>query len=155
MTLVPVPSLAEIGAGIGLVSEGACDMASGAVQNFVNSPSVAETGLNLLASQIDVLEQLVAKLQEVGTGIEQVHEKLSATVQLEWHSPAGNAFRDAVGTRQEHARQLQETSVQTATLARQGIDELRVMISSLQSLLAAARTAAGVSAGAAVAKVCS
>lgn len=154
MTVVAIPSMAEIGAGIGLVSDRACDKASGAVQNFVQSPSIAETGLNLLASQIDTLEQLVAKLREVGAGIEQVHEKLAATTQLEWHSPAGTAFREAVGTRQEQAKQLRETSVQTATLARQGIDELRAMISGLQSLLATARTATGITAGTAVATVC-
>lgn len=155
MTLVAIPSLSEIGAGISLVSEGACDAASGAVQNFVNSPSVAETGLNLVASQIQVLEQLVTKLREVSSGIEQVHDKLSSTVQLEWHSPAGNAFREAVGTRQEQAMRLHETAVGTATLANQGIEELRIMISGLQSLLAAARTAMGATAGVAVAQVCS
>lgn len=155
MTLVAIPSLAEIGAGISLVADGACDMASGAVQNFVKSPSTAESGLNLLASQIDMLEQLVAKLREVSAGIEQVHDKLTATVQLEWHSPAGNAFRQAVGTRQQHAKELQETSVRTATLASQGIDELRIMISSLQSLLAAARAAVGAAATSTVDQVCS
>src|SRR5690625_6248193 len=64
MTLVQIPSLAEIGAGIGLVAGGACDKASSAVQHFINTPSVAENGLNLLAAQIDVLEQLVAALRE-------------------------------------------------------------------------------------------
>src|SRR5699024_6165040 len=88
---------------------------------------------------------------EVSAGIEQVHDKLAATMQLEWHSPAGNAFREAVGTRQEHAHKLRETSMQTATLAGQGIDELRIMIASLQTLLAAARSAVGATAGTAVA----
>lgn len=155
MTSVAIPSLDEIGAGISLVADGACEMASGAVQDFVTSPSIAATGLNVVASQIEVLEHLVAKLREVGAGIEQVHDKLAATVQLEWHSPAGNAFREAVGSRQEHARRLRETAMQTASLASQGIDELRIMISSLQTLLAAARTAVGTAAGATVARVCS
>lgn len=155
MTLVAIPSLAEIGTGMSLVSNGACDAASSAVQNFVNNPSTAEAGLNLVASQIQLLEQLVAKLREVSRGIEQVHNKLAATTQLEWHSPAGNAFREAVGTRQDRAKQLQETAVGTATLANQGIEELRIMISGLQSLLAAARTAMGTTAGVAVTKVCS
>lgn len=154
MTSVAIPSLAEIGAGICQVSDGACDMASSAVQQFVTSPSIAETGLNMLASQIEVLEQLIEKLREVSFGIEQVHDKLAATAQLEWHSPAGNVFREAVGTRQEQAQKLRETSMQTATLASQGIDELRIMISSLQTLLTAARTAVGTTAGAAVARVC-
>ena len=90
MTLVQIPSLAEIGAGIGLVAGGACDKASSAVQHFINTPSVAENGLNLLAAQIDVLEQLVAALREVAVGIEAVHDKLAITVELEWQSPAGN-----------------------------------------------------------------
>lgn len=154
MMSVVIPSPAEIGAGISLVSDGACDMASSAVQQFVSSPSISETGLNMLASQIEVLEQLVAKLREVSAGIEQVHDKLAATVQLEWHSPAGNVFREAVGTRQEHAHKLRDTTIQTATLAGQGIDELRIMIASLQTLLAAARTAVGATAGSAVAGMC-
>lgn len=154
MTSVVIPSPAEIGVGISLVSGGACDMASSAVQQFVSSPSMAETGLNMLASQIEVLEQLVAKLREVSAGIEQVHDTLAATTQMEWHSPAGQVFREAVGQRQEHALTLRETSSQTATLASQGIDELRVMIASLQTLLAAARSTVGMAAGTTVARMC-
>ena len=155
MTSVVIPSPAEIGAGIDLVSGGACDMASSAVQQFVSSPTIAETGLNMLASQIEVLEQLVAKLRGVGVGIEHVHDTLAATTQLEWHSPAGQVFREAVSHRQQHAAALRETANQTATLASQGIDELRAMIASLQTLLAAARSTVGATAGTAVARMCS
>lgn len=155
MTSVAIPSLSEIGAGISLVADGACEMASSAVQNFVTQPSTAQLGLNILASQIEVLEQLVSKLREVAAGIEQVHDKLATTAHLEWHSPAGNAFREAVGARQEHASRLRDTSAQTAILASQGVDELRIMISSLQSLLAASRTTVGDAAGTTIARVCS
>ena len=154
MTSVVIPSPAEIGAGIDLVSGGACDMASSAVQQFVSSPTIAETGLNMLASQIEVLEQLVAKLRDVGVGIEHVHDTLATTTQLEWHSPAGQVFREAVSHRQEQALTLRETANQTATLASQGIDELRAMIASLQTLLAAARSTVGATAGTAVARMC-
>lgn len=154
MTLVQIPNLAEIGAGIGLIAGGACDKASSAVQHFVNTPSVAENGLNLLAAQIDVLEQLVAALREVAVGIEAVHDKLAVTVDLEWQSPAGNAFRQATASRQQQAQALQQTTMETAALASRGIDELRLLLSSLQSLLAAARTTAGTTAGATIAQVC-
>lgn len=70
MTLIP--SLPEIGAGIGYVANNACDMASSAVQQWVNSPSTAQVGLQALASQIDALEQLVIKLRIVADGVEQV-----------------------------------------------------------------------------------
>lgn len=154
MTLVQIPNLAEIGAGIGLIAGGACDKASSAVQHFVTTPSVAENGLNLLAAQIDVLGQLVAALREVAAGIEAVHDKLAVTVDLEWQSPAGNAFRQATASRQQQALALQQTTMETAALASRGIDELRLLISSLQSLLAAARTTAGTTAGAPIAQVC-
>lgn len=155
MTLVDIPTMAEIGAGMSLVADGACELASGAVQDFVNTPSTAELGLNVLAAQIEALEQLVEKLREVGAGIDEVHGKLAVTQQMEWHSPAGNAFREASLLRQEHAKKLEQTAMETAVLARQGIDELRMIVASLQSLLAAARTAAGATAGVAVAQVCS
>ncbi|NWN88668.1 MAG: hypothetical protein HLX51_09045 [Micrococcaceae bacterium] len=155
MALVEIPTMAELGSGINWVAEGACEMASGAVQDFVTNPSVAETGLSMVASQIEVLEQLVQTLREVGAGIEDVHGRLTATHQLEWHSPAGNAFRHAVGLGQERAKRLEETAMDTALLASQSVDELRIMISALQSLLAAGRAALGDVAGSAVGQVCS
>lgn len=155
MVMVEIPSLAEVGAGISHVANGACDLASNAVQEFVNSPSLAQAGLNVLAAQIEVLEQLVAKLQTVAAGIDGVHSKLALTQQWEWHSPAGQTFRDAVSQRQIQAKNLEQTAIETAQLARQGIDELRAIVASLQSLLATARVALGASVAGAVSQVCS
>ena len=97
MVMVEIPSMTEIGTGMSLVAQGACEMASQAVQQFVSSPSIAQTGLNALAAQIEVLEQLVAKLREVAAGIEDVQRQLGATLTMEWHSPAGEAFPDYRG----------------------------------------------------------
>lgn len=154
MVLVDIPSMAEIGTGMTLVANGACELASQSVQQFVTSPSVAQAGLNALAAQIEVLEQLVTKLRQVAAGIEKVKGQLGATLSMEWHSPAGQAFRTAVGDRQVQAEHLTQTAQETARLAHQGIDELRTMIASLQSLLAAARAAMGDVASGALEQVC-
>lgn len=155
MTVVQIPSLSEIGAGLGYVANGACDMASAAVQEWVNSPSTAQAGLHLLASQIDALEHLVIKLRMVADGIEQVHGKLVATHHMEWHSPAGRAFRKAVDLGQVQAQQLENTARETVRLAQLSIDELRTMVASLQSLLATARAAIGDPVAGALQQVCS
>lgn len=155
MVMVAIPSMAEIGTGISLVTNGACELAPEAVQQFVTSPSIAQAGLNALAAQIEVLEQLVAKLRHVATGIETVQGRLGATLNMEWHSPAGEAFRIAVGERKVQAQQLESLTLETVQLAHQGIDELRTFISSLQSLLSAARATMGDVASGAVAQVCS
>lgn len=154
MVMVEIPSMTEIGTGMSLVAQGACEMASQAVQQFVSSPSIAQTGLNALAAQIEVLEQLVAKLRAVAAGIEDVQRQLGATLTMEWHSPAGEAFRTAVGDRQSQAHHLAELTQETARLAGQGIDELRTMIASLRSLLATARASMGDMASGAIAQVC-
>lgn len=155
MTIAEIPSMTEIGAGIGLVADGACDMASSAVQDFVSNPSTAEMGLSLVAAQIEVLEKLVEKLRQVAAGIGEVEGKLEASRQMEWQSPAGQAFREAVQLGQDQARNLQETSQQTVGLANQGIEELRLVIAGLQSLLATARTSMGSVADSVVTGVCS
>lgn len=155
MVMVDIPSMAEIGNGISLVANGACELASQTVQQFVASPSIAQSGLSALASQVEVLEQLVAKLHEVAAGIDDVHGKLGATLLMEWHSPAGEAFRIAVGDRKVQAQNLENMAVETVRLAKLGIDEIRTTIASLQSLLAAARAAVGDVASGAVAQVCS
>lgn len=154
MLMVEIPSMSEIGPGMSLVAQGACEMASQAVQQFVSSPSIAQAGLNALAAQIEVLEQLVAKLRAVTAGIEDVQRQLGATLTMEWHSPAGEAFRTAVSDRQSQAQHLADLTQETARLAGQGIDELRTMIASLQSLLATARAAMGDAASGAIAQVC-
>lgn len=143
MVMVEIPSMAEIASGMSLVADGACDLASRTVQDFVSSPSVAQAGLHALAAQIEVLEQLVAKLREVAVGIDEVQGQLGSTLAMEWHSPAGEAFRIAVGDRKVQAEQLAQLTLETARLAGHGIDELRTMIASLQTLLATARAALG------------
>ena len=155
MVMVDIPSLTEIGNGISLVTNGACELASHAVQQFVTSPSIAQAGLSALAAQVEVLEQLVAKLHEVAAGIDEVHGKLGATLQMEWHSPAGEAFRIAVGDRKVQAQNLENMAIETARLAKLGIDEIRTTIASLQSLLSAARASVGDVASGAIAQVCS
>lgn len=143
MVMVEIPSMAEIASGISSVAEGACELASRSIQEFVSSPSVAQAGLHALAAQIEALEQVVAKLREVASGIEQVHSQLGATLAMDWQSPAGEAFRTAVGDRRIQAEQLAQLTQETARLAGLGIDELRAMIASLQTLLATARAALG------------
>ncbi len=155
MVMVQIPSLSEIGAGIGYVANGACDMASSAVQQWVSSPSTAQTGLNVLAAQIETLEHLVLKLRAVADGIEQIHTRLVAVQDLEWHSPAGQAFREALVYRQLNARQLENTAAETVRLARHSIDELRALVSGLQSLVATARASLGDSVSGTIAQVCS
>lgn len=155
MVFPEIPSMAEIGTGITQVTQGACDLASSAVQQFISSPTIAQVGLQALAVQIEVLEHLVTKLRAVATGIAEVHTKLEVTVQLEWHSPAGTAFRAAVRQRQDHTDKLAQTAHETVVLANQGIDELRIRIAGLQSLLAAARATLGDTAAASIGQVCS
>jgi len=154
MVMVDIPSMTEIATDMSLVANGACELASQAVQQFVASPSIAQAGLNALAAQIDVLEQLVAKLHEVAAGIDGVHGKLGATLAMEWHSPAGETFRSAVEVRQLQAEDLRRLTQETALLAKQGIDELRATIASLQSLLAVARASVGDVASGAIEQVC-
>lgn len=154
MVVVDIPSMTQIATDIALVKGGACELASQTVQQFVSSPSIAQAGLNALAVQIEVLEQLVAKLREVAAGIDEVHGRLGATLAMEWHSPAGQAFRTAVGDRQSQAEDLSRLTQETALLANQGIDELRATIVSLQSLLSAARAAVGDMASGALQQVC-
>jgi hypothetical protein len=143
MVMVDIPSMAEIASGMSLVADGACDLASRAVQDFVSSPSLAQAGLHAVAAQIEALEQLIARLREVAAGIAEVQGKLASTVAMEWHSPAGEAFRTAVGDRKIQAEQLEQLTLDTARLATDGIDELRTMIAGLQTLLATARAALG------------
>ena len=155
MVMVDIPSMAEIANGMSHVANGACELASQTVQQFVTSPSIAQAGLSALTVQIEVLEQLVVRLREVAAGIEDVHGRLEATVHMEWHSPAGEAFRIAVGDRKVQAQNLEHMAFETARLANLGIDELRTTIASLQSLLAAARASIGDVAAGAMAQVCS
>ena len=154
MVTVLIPSLPEITSGIGYVTNGACDMASTAVQQWINSPSTAQMGLNVLAAQIEALEQLVVKLRGVAQGVEQVYVKLVAAQELEWHSPAGRAFRVALGSRQLNAKELEATALDTVRLARLSIDELRTVVASLQTLLATVRATAGAAASSAIEQVC-
>ncbi len=154
MVMVDIPSMAEVGTGMSLVANGACELASHAVQQFVSSPSIAQAGLHALAAQIEVLEHLVAMLREVAAGIDDVRGQLGATVAMEWHSPAGEAFRTAVGDRQVQAQHLEQLTQETARLASHGIDELRTMVASLQTLLATARAAVGDVASGAIDQVC-
>ena len=154
MVTVLIPSLPEITSGIGYLTNGACDMASSAVQQWVNSPSKAHVGLNILAAQIEALEQLVVKLRAVADGIEQVHIKLVAAQELEWHSPAGQAFRQALGYRQQNAKELEATALETVRLARLSIDELRSVVAGLQTLLATARATAGMATSGVIEQVC-
>lgn len=154
MVMVDIPSMTEIASGMSLVADGACQVASRAVQDFVSSPSLAQAGLHALAAQIEALEQLVAKLREVAAGIDDVQGRLGSTLAMEWHSPAGEAFRTAVGDRQAQAQQLEQLTLETARLAGQSIDELRTMIASLQSLLSTARAALGDTASGMVEAVC-
>ena len=149
-----IPPLSEIGAGIGYVANNACDMASSAVQQWVTSPSIAQAGLQALSSQIDALEQLVVKLRIVADGVEQVHGKLVATHHIEWHSPAGQAFREAVNLGQSRAQELENTARQTVRLAQASLEELRTLIAGLQTLLATARAAVGDSVAGALGQVC-
>lgn len=155
MVMVQIPSLPEIGAGIGYVANGTCEMASTAVQQWVNSPSTAQAGLQLLAAQIDTLEHLVLKLRMVADGIDQVHGKLTVTYDMEWHSPAGQAFREAVGNGQIRAQHLQSTAHETIRLAHTSIEELRTMVAGLQTLLTTARVAVGDTVSGAIEQVCS
>lgn len=155
MVFPQIPSMAEIGTSITLVTNGACEVASSAVQQFIDSPTIAQVGFQALAAQIEVLEHLVTKLRAVAAGIAEVRTKLESTVQLEWHSPAGTAFRAAVRQRQDHADYLAQSANETVILANQGIEELRVRIAGLQSLLAAARAALGDTAAATIGQVCS
>lgn len=155
MVLAQIPSLPEISIGIQHVANGTCEMASSAVQQWVNSPSTAQAGLHLLAAQIDTLEHLVVKLRMVADGIEQVHSKLQATLHMEWHSPAGTAFRDAVAVGQSQTHHLEHTARETVRLAQASIEELRILISGLQSLIVAARTAVGDTVSGALQQVCS
>lgn len=155
MVFPQIPSMAEIGTSITLVTHGACEAASSAVQQFIANPTVAQVGLQALAAQIEVLEHLVTKLRAVALGISDVRTLLEATAQLEWHSPAGTAFRTAVRQRQDHADYLMQSAHETVALARQGIEELQVRIAGLQSLLAAARAALGDTAAATMGQVCS
>src|SRR5690625_4942634 len=143
MVMVAIPSMAEIGTGISLVTNGACELASEAVQQFVTSPSIAQAGLNALVAQIEVLEQLVAKLRHVATGIETVQGRLGATLNMEWHSPAGEAFRIAVEVRKVQAQQLESLSLDTVKLAHHGIVELRTFTSSLHEFLSIDRAYMG------------
>lgn len=152
--MVLIPTLPEITSGIGYLTNGACDMASSAVQHWVNSPSTAQMGLQVLAEQIEALEQLVVKLRAVADGIEQVYVKLVAAQELDWHSPAGQAFQEALCSRQMHAKNLEATALETVRLARLSIDELRTLVASLQTLLATARATVGVAASSAIAQVC-
>ena len=129
-------------------------MASTAVQQWINSPSTAQMGLNVLAAQIEALEQLVVKLRGVAQGVEQVYVKIVAAQELEWHSPAGRAFREALGSRQLNAKELEATALDTVRLARLSIDELRTVVASLQTLLATVRATAGAAASSAIEQVC-
>lgn len=155
MMVSAIPSIQDIGAGLTLVANGACDLASSTVQQFVANPSIAQAGLHVLAAQIEVLEHLVAKLRFVALGIQEVQTNLSATRQMEWHSPAGQAFRSAVEQRQAHAAQLTQLIGDIARLAKHSIDDLRAQIAALQTLLVAARAAMGDMATAAIGQVCS
>ena len=78
MVMVDIPSMAEVGTGMSLVANGACELASHAVQQFVSSPSIAQAGLHALAAQIEVLEHLVAMLREVAAGIDEVRTMVAS-----------------------------------------------------------------------------
>lgn len=155
MALVPIPVLSEIHAGIGHIRQGACDAASASVQAFVTSPSVAQSGLHIVQQHIEILEHLVVKLRSVASGIGHMHTRFGRIADLEWHSPAGRAFQMSVDRRQVQAQHLEATAMQTMRLAQRSIEELRMQLAAMQSLLVAARAAVGGTAAAAVGRVCS
>lgn len=154
MVMVQIPSLQEAWAGMSYIRNGACHLASNAVQDFVTSPSIAQTGLGVLAAQIDGLEQFVQKLSSVATGIEDMKAKLETTRNMEWHSPAGQAFTVALDNGQTRAVQLEQTAQETIRLAQHSIEDLRTIVATLQSLVAVARTAVGQTAASAIGQVC-
>lgn len=155
MALVPIPLLSEIQAEIGHIRQGACEVASASVQAFVTSPSVAQAGLHTVQRHIELLELLVVKLHAVARGIGDMQARFARVMDLEWHSPAGRAFRVSVDRRQVQAQQLETTAWLTMRMAQQSANELRVQLAAMQSLLAAARAALGGAAGVGLGRVCS
>lgn len=107
----------------------------------LENPGQLETQLWTMEAGLAELGVLVDKIRTVQTGIEQLSQRVAAVAQLDWRSPAGQAFQERAHRTRVRADELAATAGESAMLARTGVDDLQTKIATLRQQITAAKQA--------------
>ncbi|WFP16332.1 hypothetical protein [Citricoccus muralis] len=109
---------------------------------WVALPSTqAERSLVQLEAGLAELGVLADRLRAVQTGIEQMCQRILAVSQLDWRSPAGQAFAEKALRVRGRADELAQQAEESAALARVGLEEIQQRMIRMRQLITAAKAA--------------
>ncbi|MEH0059415.1 hypothetical protein [Auritidibacter ignavus] len=110
------------------------------IQQWSEGPGVGDLGVAAIEKATLALETVVDEVQGVQAEIEQLASRLRDIGGLDWHSMAGEAFKDKTRRTEAKTRDISDSALAMKQAGRKGIDELRVQAAQARDALNAARS---------------
>lgn len=112
------------------------------VTRWVELPmTTGERSLAMLETGLAELSTLAQQLRAAQTDIERMSQRILAVSQLDWRSPAGEAFSEKALDVRARADELAGQAAESAALAQLGLEQIQQRITRMRELITAAKTA--------------